>query len=355
MSNTYKINCLEYSECPKEIKSAQPQKIDSNNFLFLFVGCWGVYCKAGESEISKFKKGKWRQEKVTYGEGYVVQAMTEFTTKNKNTYSIILAGDNVYSTGEKDSQIEENPKLSYDMDLQISRGFENCMKNIPNIKDFLIGVGNHDIETCDVLNKQLNYQGWKMPGLSYTYKYQMKDFEINYIFIDTNMYENKWCKPNSTYPPNAIQEQYEWFGQVLDPRPNVWNIVVGHIPFLCNPHKMIEDDEGNKYIGIREVPQLQRLMTDYNSQIDLYMCADEHQQQYLTLPNLPPQVIAGSGGAILDPVLMNETLKPYTHVLRSTFGFVSNVVTRDKIAITFHSVIPEQYPDKTVIVSSNKN
>ena len=130
-----------------------------------------------------------------------------------------------------------------------------------------------------------------------------KRFYINLIFIDTNMYEGKWCQ--GLYPESAYSEQDKWLGQTLLYKSDVkvWNIVIGHIPFLSNPHK--------KDMNIRKVQQLYNLIQKYSNQIDLYMCADEHNQQYITQPGMPPQIISGSGGASLDENIFNFFRHPF--------------------------------------------
>lgn len=141
------------------------------------------------------------------------------------------------------------------------------------------------------------------------------------------MYDEKWCQ--GVYPNSAIPEQDKWLGKTLQLSPaNTWNIVIGHIPFWCNPHK------GNPRIEIKLLDLIQK----YSSQINLYMCADEHNQQYITLPNLPPQVISGTGGALLDKISVSDNLKEYTHICRSEFGFVAVSVSSSEINLDFYSV-----------------
>ena len=82
---------------------------------------------------------------------------------------------------------------------------------------------------------------------------------------------------------------------------------------------------------------LQDLLRPYTHWIDLYMCADEHNQQYLTPEDYPPEVISGSGGTKLDTIIHTEGVAGL-HMARPTFGFVSVNVDVGKLIINFHSV-----------------
>ena len=334
------FDCTNYESCPKW--NSYNEQIYKKTFNYLFVGCWGVYCKYGINPVVKYKKD-FIYDKGTYGQKYVVDSMIKYTNENGQVDAVILAGDNVYSDipdQERMRLIEEGTESIYNIERQISIGFEKCMKYV-NTKEFLLGIGNHDIENCHILNKQINYDGWRMPGIAYNILYKTDEMTINLIFIDTNMYEQKWCQ--GMYPEYAISEQRAWLDKVLINNNNIgyWNIVIGHIPFIANPHKKIDD---NDVVKPRMEKILYKLIQDYANKIDLYMCADEHNQQYITVPNMPPQVIAGSGGALLDEnIYTNSYLNEYTQLYRSTFGFVSTEITSTSINLGFYGV--KEYPE----------
>lgn len=222
----------------------------------------------------------------------------------------------------------------FNMEKQLDEGFAKCISNV-NADNFFIGVGNHDIESCDVINKQLNYHKnkWKMPALSYNILVNMKGFDVNLIFIDTNMYDKKWCK--GEYPDDAIIEQEKWFKSILSNE--AWNIVIGHVPFACDPHK-----ETNGEIITRVTEGLIELIADNREKIDLYMCADEHNQHYVKYKDgnisFPPQVIAGSGGNKLDTTILESLPREQVLLSRSVFGYVSVKVTKEKISLKFEEV-----------------
>lgn len=342
------VDCTNYKDCPKYLSYYKENT--QNKFIFLFVGCWGVYCKEGISPVVKYKKGKFTTEEGLYGEKYVINAMYNFTDQNGEVDAVVLAGDNVYSNPpdeERMKLIVDGKSSLYDIDKQISLGFERCIGTVLS-KEFLLGVGNHDIENCYVLNQQLNYPGWTMPAISYNIVYKIGNMIINMIFIDTNMYEDKWCQ--GRYPENAKREQDEWLGSVLisSDEPH-WNIVIGHIPFISNPHKV-----KGEIVKPRIEIELYELIQKYNDKINLYMCADEHNQQYITLPNMPPEVIAGSGGALLDEnIYLAEGVGEYTQLYRSTFGFISTNVSPELIELNFYGVKEySQYDTEQFIIKN---
>ena len=337
------IDCNVYENCPKQ---GNPYTLTLNKDVLKigFVGCWGTYCRSGEHESfkAKIKDGKVKEEreKTVYGSKYVVELMEEYYKDNKAD-AIILAGDNVYSKEpseekretyerckkEKDERCLKN--VTYDIEEQLDKGFDQCMATV-NSSQFLIGVGNHDIETCDILNKQLNYEHnkWVMPGISYQYIYKMKEFDVNFVFIDTNLYDlsDSYCNENKVDIVKEVQNQFEWMKRVLKkPSKKRWNVVIGHAPFIWNLHKK---KQTYRVTFAEHMAQLK-------DHIDLYCCADEHNQQYLKIEGYPTEIVSGSGGASLDDILEDSPMEKYTLYGRKTFGFVDLAFTKSNIHIEF--------------------
>ena len=338
-------DCKNYNSCPKEFNIED--KIDKDDFNLLFVGCWGVYCRDDiEADGSEYR------QKI------VSEAMAEYSRSIPSDV-VILAGDNVYQSNDK--SLEHLPKPSrYDIDKQLDDGFIHCMRDIKTDR-FLIGVGNHDLETCEIITKQIQYtqNNWTLPALSYRVLYQMRKFYINMIFIDTNIYKKKWCRtdPNQkeppAYPKEAQVSQADWLKKQLEEgkTKNAWNIVIGHDPFYTRSHK-------NGTI-IRSEQEFLELIKDNADSIHLYMCADEHNQQYVSnlIVNgkdifyndhrftdgngikLPPQIIAGSGGTKLDKSISDEKeLARATQFYQAAFGFVSMLIDEYRIQFKFNGV-----------------
>jgi hypothetical protein len=333
-------DCSVYENCLKN----QNIVIDlhQDDFHMIVVGCWGVYCNDGEYIIAKSKKNELKQSMVQRGQKQVSDALVEFTKRNKVT-DIYLAGDNVYQLGIKASsekkEVDEflenkrrllqnatkqdlDPLKNIDMDLQISQGFENCFYKAITDR-FFLAIGNHDIENCQVLNKQYNYSVWNLPALYYNVVYKLNDFKINIIVLDTNMFEDEtvMCtqKPFSSEQKEA---QKNWAMKIRNM--GDWNIVIGHIPFVANGHKP------------EKHPILTRDLHDLvlSMKPQLYICADEHNQQYINYEGISI-VIAGSGGTELDKTL-EDKIKG-TLYLNSAYGFVSYRIDKKKLEIDFIS------------------
>jgi hypothetical protein len=349
-------DCENYDNCPKMIEKVE--KIKKNILNTMFVGCWGVYCKKGKSIERKYKKDKKKsikkkEETVEYGGGIASDLMSEYS-KNKNIDCVILGGDNVYSTlidsiPENEKELDEYKIKSHDMLGQLKEGYINCYRKKIKTNKFLVGVGNHDIISCDILNEQMNFykvdSKWNLFGLSYIYSYILADnTKINLIFIDTNMYDKSSQYCQGTYTSYHKDKQEEWLGKVLTKNKENWNIVIGHIPFICNLRKCSEYDDINANIEDLTNNELLILLSKYHEYIDLYMCADEHNQQYIEYRDDEGvsinQVISGTGGSPLDTELhcaleYEGGLIHGTQFFRSGFGFVGMDIDSDIIELNF--------------------
>jgi hypothetical protein len=191
----------------------------------------------------------------------------------------------------------------------------------------------------------------------------MRKFYINMIFIDTNIYKKKWCRANPkekeppAYPKEAQVSQADWLKKQLKigNQINAWNIVIGHDPFYTRSHK------SDKII--RSDKEFLELIKDNADSIHLYMCADEHNQQYVrdlivtdsgiffnehyddggNVIKLPPQIIAGSGGTKLDKSISDDKqLLSATKFYQAAFGFVSILIDEYHIQFQFNGVSSPQ-------------
>jgi hypothetical protein len=332
------IDCTNYEDCPKERTITRTLNSDRDCLEFAFLGCWGVYCKGGVSLQTKWKDGKFKEdEKVVYGQKYVLELLQNYSKSVGTLDALILAGDNVYSdypSEERRKKIKagEVPDGLYDIEKQIDEGFLKCFRQV-EATDYLVGIGNHDIENCYILNKEINNPSWTMPAISFNIIYRLKYFSVNLIFIDTNMYENKWCKDK--YPDGSIERQERWISSVLEDSKCKWNIMIGHIPFMCNGHK--------EKAVLRREKDLEKTIRKFSDKIDAYLCADEHNQQYIKFEhgdeyNLVPEIVCGSGGAILDENIQEpKELKERTLFAEAKFGFVGIKINTSFFDFTFYS------------------
>jgi hypothetical protein len=335
------MDCSRYENSIR-IQQAVIDMTKQNILHIIAVGCWGVYCQDGEYLIAKYKKGKIDTSKVQRGQKKISEALIQYT-KEHQVSDMYLAGDNVYQVGVKTSDpdlvdeflrnkqmllgkiidAELDPLENFDMDLQISQGFENCFRKA-RVDRFFLAIGNHDIETCGVLNKQYNYEGWNIPSLYYNVIYKMNNFTINIIVLDTNMFEDDPLTCSKIpFTRAQIDNQISWALEAS--RKGDWNIVIGHIPYLANGHK------ANKHPVTRR--ELSVLISQMNPQ--LYICADEHNQQFIQTKHTAI-VIAGTGGTQLDPVI-SDNVVPGTLYQNSDYAFVAYDIDQYELKLSFIS------------------
>ncbi len=293
--------------------------------------------------------------------------------------ALFLAGDNVYSYNTpKDKLVElikkvlngnekdltqlptkrgykKNPDFSpQQIKEQLSEGFTNLVNKVNMKTNIFLGIGNHDIQTCDDLNTQLNYKhkGWRnndkvidpdprygLHGTYYNVVYEMNDYKVNFIIIDTNMFlEDDHCD-GSKYNKTVKDDQIEWVINTLNTNMCKFNIIIGHSPYIANPHKMKE--EKAEHIHNK---QLEQLLNDAKARankykVQVYMCADEHNQQFLYHKNKKLSlVVAGSGGTARDmnifPVESDEIDTGYN---AAVFGFVGFKFSKELIEIQYYT------------------
>jgi len=341
MDDAKEIDCAVYENCL--VNKQVSIKLDQNHLHMIAVGCWGVYCDGGEYIFAKYKKKKLEPNKVVRGQLQVSKALIKYTNKHKVT-DMYLAGDNIYQVAvstrneqdvdnflEAKQQLVKNltgeeldPLQNFDIDLQLSKGFEMCF-NQAKVDRFFTAIGNHDIENCGVLNKQYNYEKWNMPSLYYNVIYSAENFTINVIVLDTNMFEdNPVTCTGARFTEEQIIAQIDWALSVS--KKGDWNIVIGHIPYLANGHKKDKHPIIRKKFG----SVINRMKPH------LYICADEHNQQFIQTEDTAI-VIAGSGGTALDNIVEDNVL-PGTLYQNSAFGFVSYQIEENQLKLSFISV-----------------
>lgn len=265
------------------------KKIDSDEFKFIFFGCWGVYCEDYDFvKKAKVKDGiVIKKEKTKKYEGKQSCNFLFKHAKNLDKDAVVIAGDNIYGDHKDNLDIHRQLKVFNDRYL--------TELNSPR---YLVGIGNHDVENCDILKTQIDYDRWDMGGRYFLRKYFLKDKVVRLFFIDTNLYENEYCKggydkkEDKTYIKFLIQSQKDWLYKNIRKNEGIKtvNIVIGHIPPICLSHK----DNNN-----RKQQNLLNDLLDIKQYINLYLCADEHNQQYLTYQGLKI-FVSGTGGAPLD-------------------------------------------------------
>jgi len=394
------FDCTNYDSenCPKGETFEFSLKLNENeqNVNFLSVGCWGVYCWKGykdvyawkeveneeemydrilknkgmnDKKLSKEEKEElikslniqdtdfFEKETDLYGQKWVVEGMKRYSEKIK-TEALFLAGDNVYSYDiPKQKLIDMVRERKYpskkkykndasisgpDIKKQLSKGFTECLNGI-NVNNFFIALGNHDIQTCEDLNEQLNYGNrYDLKGTYYNVLYTVRkderDFKINFVVIDTNLFPEKLgdfeksCNGDH-YNQQQMERHMEWVLNVLNEGNSNWNIIIGHVPYKANGHK-----EKHKTIFNESLNVLFDKIKEEKMQVQLYICADEHNSQIL-LDNDHKMLLAivGSGGTVLDYNIQNsEKYKNDTLYMEACFGFLSLSFQEELLKVDFH-------------------
>ena len=73
------------------------------------------------------------------------------------------------------------------------------------------------------------------------------------------------------------------------------------------------------------------------------------------MDGMPPEVISGSGGALLDETIYPaEEPKSSTKLARGIFGFVGVLVADSVINLTFYSVDEDNFPKATFAIEKKK-
>jgi DNA repair exonuclease SbcCD nuclease subunit len=256
----------------------------------LFFGCWGVYCKDISFEKKKEKNSVVKTKKINYLGKTAFESLQKYS-KDKIYDAIVIGGDNVYNHPNT---------LKHDIDLQIKEGFENCISKLPS-STFLLGIGNHDIRDCELLEKEKKYTGIEGKKWVLNNYYSYTDFDkVNLFFIDTNLYQGEYCDKKIQSSPDEIKkmilEQYTWLQKELEQSRDKFNIIIGHIPPISCSHK--------KDQVMRIEPEILKDLMKLNKLFDLYLCADEHNQQVIKYKEKGVGqiniVVSGSGGAPLD-------------------------------------------------------
>ena len=360
-------DCTEYDSpnCPKGQQIEK--KINEEELNVVMIGCWGVYCWDGPVDINYYeppKKGKNpKMEKITeiYGQKSVIQGIENYAIKkqekDKKLSAVFLAGDNVYSFNipkpellkmisegvyPDKKQYKSDPRLSGQViEKQLSQGFTNCLNKIP-ADDFFLTIGNHDVQNCHDLNTQLNYKytddNYKLIGLYYNVVYNLNGFKVNFILIDTNMFsEDFTCDQKTPYTDKQKQNQKQWVIDTLKANNCEFNIIIGHVPYKAHKHKVDKERIFNEDLD----DLFKRIEREGCPKVQVYMCADEHNQQFLHDPDSRLSlVIAGSGGTALDTHIYPMEYTDIAVYHQSVFGFVSFEFNREHLVVKYFTSDP---------------
>lgn len=286
----------------------------SNSLNIFFFGCWNRDACINKNQNTELK--------------YVVDKIKESSWDFG-----IIAGDNVYPKKDKQAGTKT-------YSVQKLKDGIDCILGIN--KPLYVALGNHDIYNCDILNHQLNFKHdlWKIAKY-YGIRYKLENFNVLFLFIDTNLYEKKKKKKKKgkltcyeSGQPIPISDSESGSGSESEPenphhiddiissrsKMENWLIkninenknlakhifIVGHEPLYALKKK------DNKIIGYRDTfnPLIKKL---FETKTNLnYLCADIHNFQELDLAhdeNRIKIIASGTGGAKPDDLVIPDALR----------------------------------------------
>lgn len=402
METKKNLSCSVYasSSCPKAKSILIGTCSSPSRLRFSIFGCWNVFCENGKREILEWEPQEWilasaeklnhaltsfkdldplvdralqslfEKETNIYGEKSVADALTRFSRKH-HLDAVILSGDNVYEMLQVEEKRQREwfletlkkflrspkefpaPGEFYRIEDALRKGFDECFARV-RVDRFFVGIGNHDVENCHILNAELSHdERFIFPATYYDIIYDCKDMKVHILMIDTNMYSVKYKEKGGAIKPkyqlHCDQSQYSDFARaqqaswVLERVKAVradWTILVGHIPLDAKGHKkkspVVHSELLCKYIFDP--------LFESKVSVQWYFAADEHDQQFLYNEKRHlAMVVAGSGGAKLDKIFLGkgqEIGAPGVKELygKSTHGFTILDLTPTSGKISFLSV-----------------
>jgi tartrate-resistant acid phosphatase type 5 len=252
------------------LPSHQPSKSDASHLLML---------------------GDWGRDTKDQAQHLVAQGMIGYTKKNNlSTQALLMLGDNwydalpggVHSTRWQTGFEEMYPKAVFDCPAYA----------IP---------GNHDYQimpeskvAAELEYARLGNTRWTMPSLWYRFGFPLKNPQITFIALDSNVFHENG-KPekndyNFTLTPERQAEQLVWLQTELEkPLTTPFLVVMAHHPIFSNgPH-------GDHKVLARDWDPLLR-----KHNVHLYLAGHDHDLQHLEFEGHPTSFfLSGGGGADL--------------------------------------------------------
>ena len=149
---------------------------------------------------------------------------------------------------------------------------------------------------------------------------------------------NKYYKSKSNEPYTIPTNQFRWLKKTLDNIKNIDNIIIiGHHPIICHGHK---EKEPIIFNNILYNDLYKKIIIPFNNKynnIKAYICADEHNFQHLVdIKSNFNFIVAGTGGAHSDPIIITNTLKDNYNIktlktIDHVLGFLDIKIDKDNI------------------------
>jgi hypothetical protein len=288
-------------------------------------GCWNSNCE-NDLKIS---------QEDSLHQGFLVNLLNKYNEKNTNSKNQIrfLFGDNMYLDRVAKKTLRENKDLKKvivhadltssiplvnDVDLReysaksLENGFDKCLgSNKPSF----ITLGNHDVEPLFTMYQQINkcYKGieikrneklntiqfntnWILPNAFYSVKINLPNMSLLFIIMDTNLinYQYHHLILHIDSQTKYIDNMLNFIDKTLIENNDCLKFVMGHTPIFYVGHNKKEpifqtryaqhnsrgkEHEHTKPKILNGIIQIYQMMIKYN--VRFYMCADEHNLQYL--------------------------------------------------------------------------
>jgi hypothetical protein len=266
-------------------------------------GCWN---SMGNNTLISAESSDFKDSKSL---PILSDMIRKFQPHLKPTFSVIL-GDNYYNENE------ENVKINVDA------GFKLLAKG--DIPHFII-FGNHDVRTRQALLYEVKktyddvvanstgtvtFGKWILPGSNYILKVKSQYTECNFVMIDTNLFcETKkyFGLPNDRSGLLKLQEMViSWIDRSLSTLGKLGPVfVAGHHPFFAFGHKVKKPIIHNS-----ELDPIYNLLIKHN--VKFYLCADEHNFQYVYDSNNDiHHIITGGSSSGDESFTFGYSEKPY--------------------------------------------
>lgn len=235
------------------------------NICFNVFGCWN---SMNNNTLMSSESSSFKDSKSLPILSDMIHRANAFI---KPTFTVIV-GDNYYSSNEK------NVKKNVDI------GFDIIAKD--DVPHFIL-FGNHDVAKYDTMlyqikktydnttiNSSITFGKWILPGANYLLKIKTHHLECYILMIDTNVFVDKF-DGLPTDRTNIQASILSWIDKTLDEVKKLGPVfIAGHHPFFAFGHKMKNPIIENSGLSV-----IYDLMIKHG--IKFYMCADEHNFQYI--------------------------------------------------------------------------
>jgi len=338
MAMEMEIDCSNYDS--DRCKKGHQLTFDNDMEEIVVLACWGVYCQSGKYNVYKRNdEGKIKKSEVIRGQKDVFEGIAQYSSKAEVS-DVYFAGDNIYNYAYPIGQ--DPSEIGFLIDKQLE-SFDECYADIDrNVKRTFVGIGNHDVENCEVLNKQLNFGGWHNTGVYFSVNYKRSENRgVTIIVIDTNVFDPKQetCNGNEQlYTQVDREKQLQFIEKSYKEAKSRsdWIVIIGHIPALANGHKLKKDS-----IVVKN-KEVYKIIEKYRPHI--YICGDEHNQQFIYDMDIGVSLaVVGSGGTNLDPIYYktSDDLKavPVTCYAEQVFGFIVLKFEENDMYVRFKTTV----------------